>query len=144
MIGRRPSLLVAVSLCGALIAGCGSSGSSTTSGSTSTSTPAAASTPASTASTSATTPTSSTSSTGSPSSNLSVAQYAAICKSIIEREPGLSASVKSKVESICNKAASGDLAGARAAAKEVCVEVINASPIPAVAKQKALEGCKAS
>jgi hypothetical protein len=73
-----------------------------------------------------------------------VAQYTAICKAIIDREPGLSSSVKSKVESICAKAATGNLAGARAAAKEVCVEVINASPIPAAAKQKALAGCKSS
>jgi hypothetical protein len=52
--------------------------------------------------------------------------------------------VKAKVEGICNKAAAGDAAGARAAAEEVCVEVINASPIPAAAKGKALAGCKAS
>jgi hypothetical protein len=52
--------------------------------------------------------------------------------------------VKSKVEGICNKAASGDLSGARAAAKEVCVEVLNASPIPAAAKQRALAACKSS
>jgi hypothetical protein len=52
--------------------------------------------------------------------------------------------VKAKVEGICNKAAAGDAASARAAAEEVCVEVINASPIPAAAKKKALAGCKAS
>ncbi|MGD0452189.1 MAG: hypothetical protein ABSB69_01205 [Solirubrobacteraceae bacterium] len=52
--------------------------------------------------------------------------------------------MKSKVEGICNKAASGNLAGARAAAKEVCVEVINASPIPAAEKAQALAACKTS
>jgi hypothetical protein len=52
--------------------------------------------------------------------------------------------LKSKVEGICNKAASGDLAGARAAAKEVCVEVIDASPISGAAKQQALAACKAA
>jgi hypothetical protein len=52
--------------------------------------------------------------------------------------------VKAKVEGICNKAAAGDPAGARAAAKEVCVEVINASPVPAAVKEKALAGCKAA
>jgi hypothetical protein len=52
--------------------------------------------------------------------------------------------VKSKVEGICNKAASGNLAGAQAAAKEVCVEVINASPISGAAKQQALAACKAA
>jgi len=73
-----------------------------------------------------------------------VAQYVAICKSIIAREPTLSASVKAKVEGICNKAAHGDLAGARTAAKEVCVEVINLAPIPAADKEKALASCKNS
>jgi len=71
-----------------------------------------------------------------------VVQAVAICKSAIQRDPQLSAAVKAKVEGICNKAASGDLAGARAAVKEVCVEVINASPIPAASKEQALAACK--
>jgi hypothetical protein len=70
-----------------------------------------------------------------------VAEAVAVCKSIIQREPTLQASVKAKVESICNKAAGGDLAGARAAAKEVCAEVINAAPIPSQAKAQALAAC---
>jgi hypothetical protein len=52
--------------------------------------------------------------------------------------------LKAKVEGICNKASNGDLAGARAAAKEVCAEVINASPIPAAAKAQALAACQRS
>ncbi|MGO9320285.1 MAG: hypothetical protein ACLQBY_05735 [Solirubrobacteraceae bacterium] len=63
---------------------------------------------------------------------------------MVQRATTLSASVKSKVEGICNKAASGNLAGARAAAKEVCVEVINASPIPSADKAQALAACKTS
>jgi hypothetical protein len=66
----------------------------------------------------------------------------AVCKAVIQRAPTLSATTKAKVESICNKAEHGDLAGARAAAKEVCAEVINASPIPAPAKAQALAACK--
>jgi hypothetical protein len=73
-----------------------------------------------------------------------VAVYTAICKEIVTRDPTLSASVKSKVEGICAKAAHGNVAGARAAAKEVCVEVINASPVPAAAKEKALKECKSA
>jgi len=66
------------------------------------------------------------------------------CKSIIQRAPTLSASTKAKVEGICNKAASGDLVGARAAAKEVCVEVIKALAGPTgPAKEQALASCKA-
>jgi hypothetical protein len=67
------------------------------------------------------------------------------CKSLIKAAPTLTASAKAKVEAICNKAGDGDLAGARQAAKEVCVEVINASPIPSgPAKEHALATCKAS
>ncbi len=142
MIGRRSQLLAAALLCGALVAGCGSSSSSSSSGSTASTaatTTSAPSTQASTATTSA-----SPSSAPSGASAAGVAQYVAICKEIVQREPTLPANVKSKVEGICAKAANGDLAGARAAAKEVCVEVINASPIPTAAKEKALAECKAT
>lgn len=149
MIGRRSPLLAVALLSGALFAGCGSSNS--TSSSSSTSTPAAttAATTASTASTQASTATTSTPSTtpstaAGATSAAGVAEYVAICKEIVQREPTLSSAVKSKVEGICAKAASGDEAGARAAAKEVCVEVINASPIPTAAKEKALAECKAT
>ncbi|HTD09464.1 MAG TPA: hypothetical protein VK680_11270 [Solirubrobacteraceae bacterium] len=66
----------------------------------------------------------------------------AVCKLIIAREPTLAASTKSKVEGICSKAAAGNLAGARTAAKEVCVEVIRASPIPTAQKTKDIAACK--
>jgi hypothetical protein len=155
MIGKRSPLLAVALLSGALFAGCGSSGGSST---PSSSTPAAttASTPstqaattASTASTQASTGTASTpsttlSTTAGAASAAGVAEYVAICKEIVQREPTLSSAVKSKVEGICAKAASGDEAGARAAAKEVCTEVINASPIPTAAKEKALAECKAT
>ena len=61
---------------------------------------------------------------------------------MIQHEPTLSADVKAKVEGICNKAADGDIEGARKAAKEVCIEVVNASPIPAAAKSQAVAACK--
>jgi hypothetical protein len=131
---RRSSAWLAVSLVGGvLLAGCGSS-STTTSATTSAPT-SAATTPSSTS-----TPTSPSIPTGAGAAG--VVQAVAICKSVIQRDPQLSAAVKAKVEGICNKAASGDLAGARAAAKEVCVEVINASPIPAASKEQALAACK--
>jgi len=72
-----------------------------------------------------------------------LAQAVATCKSAVQKATTLSASVKAKLEGICNKAASGDLAGARTAAREVCVEVVNATPIPSSsAKQQALAACK--
>ncbi len=80
--------------------------------------------------------------TSIPTTAAGVAQAVAACKSISQRDPTLSSSLKAKVEGICNKAAHGNLAGARAAAKAVCAEVINASPIPAVAKSEALAACQ--
>jgi ABC-type phosphate transport system substrate-binding protein len=133
MIGKRSPLFVVALLCGVLVAGCGSSSSSTTSGST-TSGSTSTSAPASTSKSTSTTPNAATAA--------GVAQYVAACKSVIQHEPTLSADVKSKVEGICNKAADGDLEGARKAAKEVCIEVINASPIPAAAKAQAVAACK--
>ncbi len=149
MIGRRSPLLAAALLCGALLAGCGSSSSSTSSsGSTASTAASTAATTTSAPSTQASTATTSTSpsstSSALPGGAAAVAQYEAICKEIVARAPTLSAEVKSKVEGICAKAAHGDVAGARAAAKEVCVEVINASPIPTAAKEKALAECKAT
>jgi hypothetical protein len=149
MIARRSPWLAVALLCGALLGGCGSSGSTTSS--TTITTPAATSSSTSSSPAAATTTTSSTPNSPAAAaaaaagiSGAGVAEYVAVCKSIVQREPTLSASVKSKVEGICNKAASGNLAGARAAAKEVCVEVIKASPIPTTDKEKALVACKTS
>lgn len=148
MIRQLSKWLVVALAGGVLIAGCGSSSNSTSS-SQSSSTPAPSSAAGgTTSSTPATTGTTSTSSptttSGVPTSPVGLAQAVAVCKSVIQREPTLSASLKAKVEGICNKAASGNLAGARAAAKEVCVEVINASPVPAAAKAQALAACQRS
>jgi hypothetical protein len=143
MIRQRSTWLV-VALAGVLIAGCGSSSSTSSSSSTPTQV-ISVTQPATTGTTSTSSPTNTPSvPTSVPTTAAGVAQAVAVCKSIIQREPTLSASLKAKVEGICNKAASGNLAGARAAGKEVCAEVINASPIPAAAKAQALAACKAS
>lgn len=72
---------------------------------------------------------------------MAVQQAVSSCRSMV-RATTLPANLKAKVEGICDKAASGDLNGARAAAKEVCVEVINSYPIPAgPAKDQALAAC---
>ena len=145
MVARRLQLLAGVVLCSALICGCGSGGSSTTSGSTAGYARGhherLVDTAASTTS-SAAPPTSAI-----PNGPISAAQLAtavAECKSVIKRAPTLSASLKGKVEAICNKAASGNIAAARAAAQEVCDEVINSTPIPTAEKAQALAACKTS
>jgi hypothetical protein len=135
---KQPSKWLAVALVGGVfVAGCGSSSSSSSSSASSSTSAPSSETTATTSSTPATT---STSSTSTPSGAVSAA--VAECKSAVKLAPTLSSSVKAKIEGVCAKAAT-DPQAARQAAKEVCVEVINASPIPAgVAKEHALAGCK--
>lgn len=80
----------------------------------------------------------------SGTTSVGVAQYVAICRSFIKKEPQLLASKKAKVEGMCYKVSRSNVAGARALAKEVCVEVVGASPIPIVARRKALAACRGS
>jgi len=134
MTGQRFSMLLAVISCLAVLAGCGSSSSSSTSSSPAATTTAAASS------------TSTPSSTPSiPSGTPSSAQIQAAveeCKTIIASESKLPAGAKEKLEGACSKAAKGDTAAVKQAAREVCEEVINASPLPAAAKTQALPNCK--
>jgi hypothetical protein len=135
MIRRRSSWPIGLLLCAALIAGCGSSSSTTSSQS---------STPATTSSTPAATTSSSTASTSTgavPPAN--VAQAVAACKSQIEAQSTLPARAKSKLEAVCEKAAKGDTSAVKAAAREVCEEVIKSSSVPAgAAQEQALAACR--
>ncbi len=130
------------------MAGCGSSNSSTTTSTAATTTAETSSAAATTPTTASKSPTSTPTATTKPSqptvAGAATAEYATVCKSIITHEPTLESSLKSKLEGICSKAADGDLAGARAAAKQVCAEVIKSTPIPAADKEKALAACKGS
>ncbi len=137
MTARLFALLSVTLVGGALLAGCGSSSTTSSSQSSSTSAPSA---PASAATSSSSTSTPSTPA-GVPSS-AAVQEAVAACKSSVHSAPTLSASVKSKIEDICNKAASGNLEAAQKAAKEACTEIVNASPVPASAKEAALAACK--
>jgi hypothetical protein len=131
MFRQSSKWLVVVLASGVLVAGCGSSSSSSSSSSNQS------------GSTSSTPATGTTSSTSTPS-GAGVAQAVAQCKALVHQAPTLSASVKAKIEGICDKVGT-DPAAARTAAKEVCVEVVNSSPIPSGAlKEKALAGCKSS
>jgi hypothetical protein len=77
----------------------------------------------------------------SPAGGAAVASEVAACKAAIAGAPSLSPALKTKVEAICDKAASGDVAGARKAAREVCSEVINAAPAAAAVKELARARC---
>lgn len=130
MIRRLSSAVPALLVCATLLAGCGSSSSSsgntpTTSGSTATS--------ASSSSTAATSP------AKVPASAAAIAK----CKQGANVLPTLPQATKSKLEAICEKAASGDRNAVRTAAREACEEIVKASPLPAGAiRDRALSKCK--
>ena len=140
MIGRQSACLIAAVVGAAFLAGCGSSASSTSS---SQSTSTAAPTSPAAAGTTSTSATSTPSSATGGVNSAALQQAVAACRTAIQAAPSLPANVKAKAEGVCNKASSGDLEGARKAAKEVCVEVINASPVPSAYKEQALAACKA-
>jgi hypothetical protein len=117
MSPKRSTWLV-VALAGALGAGCGSSSNSTSSSQ-------AAPTPPATA---AKVPTGQ--------------QAVELCKHSIQVQPSLSASAKAKLEKTCGKAATGGQAAMEEVAKRVCVELVNASHVPAgQARERALAVC---
>jgi hypothetical protein len=134
----RHSLPIALLLCGALLAGCGSGGSS--SSGKSSSTPAqSSSTPAQSGSTAGSQPSSSATPAGSPQIKEAVAQ----CKQIIQSQSKLPASAKTKLEGACEQAAKGNTNAVKLAAREVCEEVIKKSPVPnSSAKETALAACR--
>jgi hypothetical protein len=121
---------------GILIAGCGGGGGKTTTSST-TKTAAATHTAA--------TQNASTSKTSSPTtaSSPEVAAVVTRCKASISAVPTLSASEKHQLLLVCQRAASGNVAGATAAVRQVCVQIANHLPSGA-ARTEALTLCKAS
>jgi hypothetical protein len=128
MISKHSPALLTALACVALLAGCGSSSSSSSS----------------TAKTLGATPTSPSSTPTTGPKNLSAASIER-CKHGLNVLPNLPQKTKSRLESICEKAASGDAAAARAATREGCEEIIRASPLPAgAARDRALAGCKSA
>lgn len=120
MITRRLILLlIAASTCG-FIVGCGSSGSSATG---------------------STVGTNAGGTTGSSSNNPAVVQAVATCKSRINSQGSLSASLKSKLNALCDRAGNGDLAGAKQITAEVCREIVQAT-VPKLGRGVALAACK--
>ena len=125
MIRKLSPALLVVLACAALLAGCGSSSSSSSSGTVKTA--------------------GSTSSPATTGATKVSAAAAERCKHGVNVLPTLSQETKSRLESICEKAASGDAATARTAAREGCEEIVKASPLPAgAARDHALAGCKSA
>jgi hypothetical protein len=146
MIRQLSKWLLLALAAGMLLAACGGGSSKSTSSGSSTAAPnsAAGATTSSKSPNPTTKPASARPPASGPPSSAAAAEALAVCKSVIARAPELSAGTKAKIEGICNKAAHGDLAAARAAGKEVCAEVIKGSPIPAPAKAQALAACERS
>jgi hypothetical protein len=130
---RIAAWLAATAVAGALLAGCGSSKSSTT---------------ASTTAAPAATTTSGTGATGSGATGLSGAaktQAIAECKRAIATQTTLPPEAKSKLQGVCDKAANGEREAVQKVAREVCEEVIRNGSIPeGPQKQAVLKACKQS
>jgi hypothetical protein len=123
MTSKLSTWLLAALAGGALVAGCGSS-------STSTSTTQSGGTSAAT--------------TTAPLTPEQAKKAASTCKQGIQKESAIPQSAKAKLEQTCEKVGSG---GAEAAlhqvAEEACVQLVNASHIPAgAARTRALSVCK--
>ena len=102
---------------GALVAGCGSSSTSTQT--------SVATTPA-------------------PRKLPTGRQAVELCQHGIRTQPSISASAKTKLEKTCQKTASGSQAALQEVVKAVCVELVNSLHVPSgAAKERALSVCKA-
>lgn len=118
----------------ALLAGCGSSSSNSTT-----------TTPTITVSKTTTTP-GTTTTTGTSTTTVLTPEQAKkaadTCKHGVQSESSIPSSVRPKLEKTCEKAASGDTGALRQVAQEACVQLINASHIPAgAARERALSVC---
>jgi hypothetical protein len=147
MMRKLYTWLVVAFACGTLLAGCGSSGTVT---STQTAPGAATSTPAGATSTPAGATSTPAGGTTGPSSGSTgrraipqekALKSAAACKQAINQQ-SIPASTKSKLQAVCEKAASGDVIALHTAAQQACVELVNASHVPAgAARERALAVC---
>jgi hypothetical protein len=122
MILKLSTWLVVALAGGALLAACGSSSTSTTTSTAGATTPGLATTPLTPA---------------------QAQQAVSTCKHGVHSDAAIPAGAKAKLEKTCEKAASGDLSALRLVAQEACIELINASHIPAgVARDRATALCK--
>lgn len=133
---RQRLMLPVAALAGiALLAGCGSSNSSSSSSSSSTA--------AKTGSQTSSTPAQTSSSSAPPAGSSEVKEAVAECKKIIQGESKLPSAAKGKLEGACAEAAKGDTAAVKKAAREVCEEVIGkAGVLDGAAKEAALRSCR--
>jgi hypothetical protein len=140
MIRKPLALLSVAASVGILAAGCGGSSTTTVTAAAPTTTAAAPTTTTTSANTGSNTGNTGSSSTSAASANPQVQQLVSSCKARINSASGLSSSVVSKLQALCNQAANGNEASARKAAAQVCTEIIKAT-VPQQAQQFALANC---
>lgn len=144
MVRRLPRYPLILLAAAALFAGCGSSSSSSSSSPAATATGSTATLPTSPTAGAPTRSgsTSSTATSTTPNPPTGAAAVAS-CKRGVQSLPNLQQSTKERLETICEKASSGDVNARRKAAEEACRELVNASPLPAgEARDRALAACK--
>ena len=78
---------------------------------------------------------------GADPSHPQVKQAVESCKQQINAQPGISEDVRSDLEEICQKAASGDEKEVREATKEVCRKLIEENVPDGPAREQALASC---
>ena len=128
MIRRTLLLLLVAASIGGLAAGCGSSSAPSTTPGASTSVGG----------------TGTSGGAGAPS-NPAVAAAVTACKNKINATAALSSSLKAKLTQLCDQAGSGNLAGAKKIAAEVCTQIVKSelpSITPTAVKDQALAACK--
>jgi len=141
MRARRLHLSLLALAAAALLAGCGSSSSSTT-GTKATTSPATGTAPT-TSSGPATGATATTGAAPAPSSP-ELKKAAAECHRLLQADKTLPASAKAKLEDACNKVGEGKTTAVKQAAREVCEEFVAKSGLPesSPARKQALAACK--
>src|SRR5829696_5075998 len=133
---RLVLFVIGLIMAGALVAGCGDDNNDTSSDSAATqSTDTGASSGGDTSTEEG------GSSGGANPSGPQVQQAVESCKQQIGAQPGLSEDVKSDLEKICEKAASGDEKEVREATKQVCIKLIEENVPEGPAREQALASC---
>lgn len=82
--------------------------------------------------------------TGSDEGDEAVAAAVESCKSSIQQVPNLSDDTISKLESICDDAASGDADAVSGATQEVCVAIVEDTVPEGPARDQATQACEAT
>jgi FtsZ-interacting cell division protein ZipA len=154
MAKKISALFIALLIMGFTVAGCGSDNKKSDSGSSSdtaakttsddsSSSDASKGAAKTTGDDSSSSDSSSADTTKTPdvSNNPQVKQAIAQCKTSVDAAPQLKPDTKKKLESICEKAASGDESGIKKASKEVCLAIINDTGISGPAADTAKQQC---